>query len=111
MTQTFMRFLHFRRTKSYMQYLHSNNTQQQKSSNACLEVTESDFFALDSENGRIYALCNLLGLVGFWDEQRKKAESAEGLARALAELVESGEELADESGEELAEESGEESEN
>jgi hypothetical protein len=73
MTQAFMRFLHFRRTEAYMQYLRSNNIRQQKSSDACLEVTESEFFALDSEYGRKYALCNLLGLVKLWDEQRQEA--------------------------------------
>jgi hypothetical protein len=61
MTQTFMRFLVFRRTKAYVQYLRSYNIQQQKSSDVCLDVTESEFFALDSEDGRRYALCNLLG--------------------------------------------------
>ena len=76
MTQTFMRFLHFHSTEAYVQYLHSNNIQQQRSSDACSDVTESEFFALDSEDGRKYALCNLLGLVKFWDEQRQKAESA-----------------------------------
>ena len=74
MTQTFMRFLHFRCTEAYVQYLCSNNIQQQRSSDACLDVTESEFFALDSEDSRKYALCNLLGLVKFWDEQRQKAE-------------------------------------
>jgi hypothetical protein len=75
MTQTSMRFLDFRRTEAYVQYLRSDNIQQQKSSDACLDVTESEFFALDSEDGRKYALCNLLGLVKFWDEQRQEAES------------------------------------
>ena len=74
MTQTFMGFLHFRCTEEYMQYLRSDNIQQQKSSDACLEVTESEFFALDNEDGRRYTLCNLLGLVKFWDEQRQKSE-------------------------------------
>jgi len=73
MTQTFMRFLHFRRTEAYVQYLCSDSIQQQRSSDACLDVTESEFFALDSEYGRKYALCNLLGLVKPWDEQRQEA--------------------------------------
>jgi len=77
MTQTFMRFLHFCRTEAYVQYLRSNDIQQQRSSDAYLEVIESEFFALDSEYGRIYALCNLLGLVNFWDEPRKKAKREE----------------------------------
>jgi len=38
-------------------------------------MTGSEFFALDSKDGRKYALCNLLGLAKFWDEQRQKAES------------------------------------
>jgi hypothetical protein len=102
MTQTFMRFLHFRRTNAYVQYLRSKNIQQQKLSDACLDVTESEFFALDSKDGRKYALCNLLGLVKFWDEQRQKAESPR---------EESQEESEEESQKESQEESEEESEN
>jgi len=80
MTQTFMRFLHFRRTEAYVQYLLSNDIQQQRSSDAFLEVIESEFFALDSQGGRIYALCNLLGLVNFWDEQRKGVKGPGGVS-------------------------------
>jgi hypothetical protein len=105
MTQTFMRFLHFHRTDAYVQYLRSDNKEQQESSNACLDVTESEFFALESEEGRKYALCNLLGLVKFWDKQRQKAESYGEESEE-----ESGEESEEQLGEQSEEESGEESE-
>jgi hypothetical protein len=69
MTQKFMRFLHFHCTEAYMQYLLCRDVDKQKSSDAWLDVTESEFFALDSEDGRRNALCNLLGLVKFWEQQ------------------------------------------
>ena len=68
-------------------YLCSEDIQQQKSSDAYLEVTESEFFALDSEDGRKYTLCNLLGLVKFWDEQRQEAESHRRVSHGRASLI------------------------
>lgn len=51
-THTFMRFLHFHRTKDYMEYLYCTDAEQQRASNAYLHMTETEFFALDSEVGR-----------------------------------------------------------
>ena len=68
MTQTFMGFLNYHRTEEYMEYLRSTDVKQQKASAAYLSVTETEFFALDSEDGRINAVCNLLGLVKFWEQ-------------------------------------------
>lgn len=67
-----MRFLHFSRTEDYMQYLHCTNIEQQRASKAYLYMTGTDLFALDSKEGRRNAVCNLLGLVRFWEEQRRQ---------------------------------------
>jgi hypothetical protein len=67
-----MRFLHFKRTEDYMQYLRCNNVEQQRASKAYLDMRGTDLFALDSEEGRENAVCNLLGLVRFWEEQRRQ---------------------------------------
>lgn len=78
MTQTYIRFLHFNQTEDYIQYLHCSNVEEQKASNAYLHMTETDLFALDSKEGRRNAVCNLLGLVKFWEEQpMRKAEVVE----------------------------------
>jgi hypothetical protein len=77
MTQTFMRFLHFHRTEEYMQYLHCADVEQQRASDAYLYMTETEFFGLDSKDGRRHALCNLLGLVKFFE--REQAQEFEGL--------------------------------
>jgi hypothetical protein len=77
MTQTFMRFLHFHRTEEYMQYLHCSDVEQQRASDAYLYMTETEFFALDSKDGRRHALCNLLGLVKFFE--REQAQEFEGV--------------------------------
>jgi hypothetical protein len=66
MTQTFMHFIHYHRTEEYMEYLNSTDVEEQKASTAYLSMTETDFFALDSKDGRRNAVCNLLGLVNFW---------------------------------------------
>ena len=74
-----MRFLHFHRTEDYMKYLECGNVKQQRASNAYLHMTETEFFALDSEAGRRYAVCNLLGLVKFWAKQwERDKEKTEG---------------------------------
>jgi len=78
MTQTFMRFLHFHRTEEYMQYLRCANVEQQRASEAYLYMTETEFFALDSKDGRRHALCNLLGLVKFFEKEQ--AQEFEGVA-------------------------------
>jgi hypothetical protein len=79
-TQTFMRFLNFHRTEDYIEYLKCTNVEQQRASNAYLHMTETEFFALDSEVGRRHAMCNLVGLVKFWEEQRKRIiRSMEGI--------------------------------
>jgi hypothetical protein len=67
MTQKFMCFLHFHRTEDYMQYLHCKTVEQQKASGAKLPVRATEHFALDSREGRKHAICNLLGLVKFWE--------------------------------------------
>lgn len=67
-----MRFLHFHRTKDYIEYLYCLDAEQQRASNAYLHMTETEFFALDSEVGRRHAVCNLLGLVKFWEKQRER---------------------------------------
>ena len=69
MTQTFMRFLHFHRTKDYIKYLKCTDAEQQRASNAYLHMTETEFFDLGSKVGRRHAVCNLLGLVKFWEKQ------------------------------------------
>jgi hypothetical protein len=69
--QTFMCFLHFARTEEYMGYLGCNNLEEQKASNAFLYLTNTEFFALHAEEGRRHAVCNLLGLVGFWEREAK----------------------------------------
>jgi len=55
-----------------MDYLKCTNVEQQRASNAYLRMIETEFFALDSAVGRRHAMCNLLGLVKFWEEQRKR---------------------------------------
>ena len=60
-----MRILHFHRTEEYMQYIHCKDVEQQRASDAYFYMTETEFFALDSKDGRRYALCNLLGLMKF----------------------------------------------
>ncbi len=72
MTQTFMRILHFHLTEEYMQYLHCDDAEEQRALDAYLYVTETEFFALDSKDGRRYAVCNLLGLVKFWEKSRAR---------------------------------------
>jgi hypothetical protein len=67
-----MRFLHFHRTESYMDYLKCTDVEEQRASNAYLHMTETEFFALDSAAGRRHATCNLVGLVKFWEEQRRR---------------------------------------
>lgn len=69
MTQTFMHFIHYHRTEEYMEYLNSTDVEEQKASTAYLSMTETDFFALDSKDGRRNAVCNLLGLVNFWAQE------------------------------------------
>jgi hypothetical protein len=81
MTQTFMCFLHFARTEEYMQYLKCNNLEQQRASNAFLHVRDTEFFALDTENGRRYAIRNLLGLVKFWEAEAMENGGEEDLGR------------------------------
>lgn len=51
-----------------MKYLCCTDAEQQRASNAYLHMTETEFFALDTKVGRRYAVCNLLGLVKFWEE-------------------------------------------
>ena len=70
MTQTFMRILHFHRTEEYMQYLHCDDVEQHRALDAYFYMTEIEFFALDSKDGGRYALCNLLGLVKFFEMER-----------------------------------------
>lgn len=84
-----MRFLHFNRTESYMDYLKCADVEQQRASNAYLHMRETEFFALDSAVGRRHAICNLVGLVKFWEEQRKrkvlgreKTEGGEGIVES-----------------------------
>jgi hypothetical protein len=91
MTQTFMRFLHCHRTEEYMEYLYSTDVEQQRASTAYLSVTETEFFALDSEDGRRNAVCNLLGLVKFWagEDGTTEVEGVEGMEGSHEE-VESG---------------------
>jgi len=83
MTQTFMHFLHYRRTEEYIEYLCSPDVEQQRASTAYLSMTETDFFALDSKDGRRNAVCNLLGLVKFWMQEGEDgptgAEIVEGM--------------------------------
>jgi hypothetical protein len=67
-----MRFLHFHRTDDYMQYLCFEDVKRPKASDAYLHMTETDLFALDSEEGRRHAICNLLGLVKFWEEWKRQ---------------------------------------
>jgi hypothetical protein len=64
-----MCFLHFHRTAEYMEYLNCNDLERQMKSNAFLHVSATEFFALDTEEGRKYAVCNLLGLVNFWESE------------------------------------------
>ena len=78
MTQTFMCFLHFHPTEEYMEYLRYNNSEQQRASGAFLHVTDTEFFALDTKDGRRHAVCNLLGLVKFWEWKAKSTEEIEG---------------------------------
>ena len=72
MTQTFMSFLHFHRTEDYMEYLKCTDAEHQRASNAYLHMTQTDFFALDTKDGRRHAVCNLVGLVKFWENQRER---------------------------------------
>jgi hypothetical protein len=60
-----------------MQYLRCDDVEQQRASDAYLYMTETEFFALDSKDGRRHALCNLLGLVKFFE--REQAQEFEGL--------------------------------
>jgi hypothetical protein len=93
MTQTFIHFLHYHRTKEYMEYLCSTDVEQQRASTAYLSTTETEFFALDSEYGRRNAVCNLLGLVKFWvhagEDGTTEVEGVEGIEGSHEE-VESG---------------------
>jgi hypothetical protein len=87
MTQTHIRFLHFNLTEDYIQYLRCDDVKKQKDSNAYLHMTETGPFALDSNEGRRNAVCNLLGLVKFWEEQlmlkAKVVEKTEGSGEEL----------------------------
>lgn len=60
-----------------MQYLRCSDVEQQRASDAYLYMTETEFFALDSKDGRRHALCNLLGLVKFFE--REQAQEFEGV--------------------------------
>jgi hypothetical protein len=75
-TQTSMRFLQYHPTQEYIEYLRSTDVEQQRASTAYLSMTETRFFALDSEDGRRNAVCNLLGLVKFW-EQAEESRTTE----------------------------------
>jgi hypothetical protein len=78
MTQTFMCFLNFHPTKEYMEYLRYDNSEQQRASGAFLHVTDTEFFALNTKEGRRHAVCNLLGLVKFWESKDKRMKEIEG---------------------------------
>lgn len=43
-------------------------------------MTETEFFALDSKAGRRHALCNLLGLIKFWEARDEEVEESEHAA-------------------------------
>jgi hypothetical protein len=83
MTQTFMHFIHYHRTEEYMEYLDSTDVEEQRASTAYLSMTETEFFALDSKDGRRNAVCNLLGLVKFWaqaeEDRTTEVEGMEGM--------------------------------
>jgi hypothetical protein len=85
MTQTYIRFLHFNYTDEYIQYLRCDDAEKRKASNEYLHMTETDLFALDSKEGRRNAVCNLLGLVKFWQSARK-AEVKEKIEGSREEL-------------------------
>jgi hypothetical protein len=64
-----MCFLHFDRTDEYMRYLGCNDLAEQKASDGFLYLTNTEFFALHTKEGRRHAVCNLLGLVKFWERE------------------------------------------
>ncbi|OCK88166.1 uncharacterized protein K441DRAFT_700744 [Cenococcum geophilum 1.58] len=79
MTQTFMRFMYFHWTKDYMEYFKCTDAEKQRASKAYLHMTETAFFDLNSEVGRRHAVCNLLGLVKFWEKQwERTVQDVEG---------------------------------
>jgi hypothetical protein len=74
MTHTFMCFFHFHFTEEYKQYLFCNDAELQRESTAYLQVTDTKLFALNSSEGRRNAVCNLIGLVRFWKNQRPRTD-------------------------------------
>ena len=66
-----------------MEYLRSDNSEQQRASGAFLHVTDTEFFQLDTKDGRRHAVCNLLGLVKFWECKDKDKEEREGSEEEL----------------------------
>lgn len=55
-----------------MEYLKCDNLERQRASNVFLYVSVTEFFALDTKEGRKNAVYNLLGLVNFWESEARQ---------------------------------------